>query len=109
MINAKEAKALYDKSGQEVADYLKHTVEPAVTRAATAGERYVFILVGSTQFEFEMRVKITSVHQGAVAALKELDYVVSIARHGESYVPRGLADDDGDGPLYTNYGFHIGW
>ena len=28
MITAKEAKELYDKSGQEVADYLKYTVEP---------------------------------------------------------------------------------
>ena len=109
MINAKEAKALYDKSGQEVADYLKHTVEKEVTKAATAGKRKVFILVGSTQFEFEMRVKITSVHQGVVEALKELGYVVSIGQDGESYVPRGLADDDGNGPEYTNYGFHIGW
>ena len=109
MINAKEAKALYDKSGQEAAAYLKNTVEPEVTRAATAGKRKVFIHLGATQFEFEMRVKITSVHQGVVEALKELGYVVSIGQDGASYVPRGLADDDGDGPEYTNYGFHIGW
>jgi len=109
MINAKEAKALYDKSGQEVADYLKNTVEPAVIKAATAGKRKVFILVGSTQFEFEMRVKITSVHQGVALILKDQGYVVSIEQDGASYVPRGLADDDGDGPAYTNYGFHIGW
>ena len=109
MINAKEAKALYDKSGQEVADYLKHTVEPAVKKAATAGKRKVYIQLGATQFSSEMSEEITHVHRGVVEKLKELDYVVSIAQDGESYVPRGLADDDGDGPSYTNYGFHISW
>ena len=109
MINAKEAKALYDKSGQEVADYLKHTVEKEVTRAATAGKRKVYIHLGATRFSSEMTAKITPVHQGVVEKLKELGYVVSLAQDGASYVPPGLADDDGNGPSYTNYGFHIGW
>ena len=65
--------------------------------------------MGATQFEFEMRAKITSVDQGVVETLKELGYVVSIEQDGASYVPRGMADDEGDGPEYTNYGFHIGW
>ena len=109
MINAKEAKALYDKSGHEVANYLKNNVEPMVIEAATFGKRYVFIHLGATQFEFEMRVKITFVDQGVAEALKELGYVVSIEQDGASYVPRGMADDEGDGPEYTNYGFHISW
>ena len=109
MINAKEAKALYDKSGQEVADYLKHTVEKEVTRAATLGKRKVYIDLGSTRFSSEMTDKITTVDLGVVEKLRELGYVVSIAQDGESYVPGGLADDDGDGPLYTDYGFHISW
>jgi hypothetical protein len=109
MINAKEAKALYDKSGQEVADYLKINVEPVVIRAATDGKRKVFILLGSTRFSSEMRAEITSVHRGIALILKDQGYVVSIEQDGDSYVPRGLADDDGDGPSYTNYGFHISW
>ena len=109
MINAKEAKVLFDKSGQEVANYIKNKVEPVVIKAATDGKRYVFIQLGATQFEFEMRAKITSVDQGVVETLKELGYVVSIEQDGASYVPRGMADDEGDGPEYTNYGFHIGW
>ena len=39
MINAKEAKVLFDKSGQEVANYLKNKVEPVVIKAATDGKR----------------------------------------------------------------------
>ena len=109
MITAKEAKVLYDKSGQEVEDYLRIKVEPVVIKAATAGKHKVYIHLGSAQFEFEMRVKITSVHQGVVQALKDLGYVASIAQDGDGYVPAGLADDDGNGPLHTNYGFHIGW
>jgi hypothetical protein len=109
MINAKEAKALYDKSGQEVADYLKNEVEQAVIRAATDGKRKVFILLGSTRFSSEMRGAITPVHRGVALILKDQGYVVSIEQDGDSYVPRGLADDDGDGPAYTNYGFHISW
>ena len=109
MINAKEAKALYDKSGQEVADYLKHTVEPVVTRGANAGRRKVYIHLGATRFSSEMSNEITLVHRSVVEKLKELGYVVSIAQDGASYVPPGMADDDGHGPAYTNYGFHIGW
>ena len=109
MINAKEAKALYDKSGHEVANYIKVKVEPVVIKAATDGKRKVFIQLGATQFSSEMRADITSVHRGVALTLKELGYVVSIEQDGASYVPRGMADDDGDGPSYTNYGFHIGW
>jgi hypothetical protein len=109
MINAKEAKALYDKSGQEVADYLKINVEPAVIRAATDGKRKVFILLGATQYSSEMRDAITPVHRGVALILKDQGYVVSIEQDGASYVPSGLADDDGNGPSYTNYGFHISW
>ena len=109
MINAKEAKALYDKSGHEVANYIKNKVEPVVIKAATDGKRKVFIQLGATQFSSEMRADITSVHRGVALILKDQGYVVSMEQDGASYVPRGLADDDGDGPEYTNYGFHIGW
>jgi hypothetical protein len=109
MINAKEAEALYDKSGHAIDNYIKLKVEPVVIKAANDGNRTVFIHVCATEFEFEMRVKITSVHLGVVEKLNELGYVVSIGQDGDSYVPRGLADDDGDGPAYTNYGFHISW
>ena len=44
-----------------------------------------------------------------IETLKDQGYVVSIEQDGASYVPRGMADDEGDGPEYTNYGFHIGW
>ena len=42
--------------------------------------------------------------------LKALGYVVTWqGAYGESYVPRGLADDDGNGPKHINYGMTVGW
>lgn len=42
-------------------------------------------------------------------ALEKLDYEVSIDTKGESYVPRGLSDDYGEGPKYEKYGMYISW
>lgn len=109
MITAKEAKELYDQSGQEVADYLKHSIEQRVKSAAEGGKRQVFIDMGSVrQFEY-LRSTITPLQQAVADKLKELGYRVEIKLDGESYVPRGLADDNGNGPTIQNYGIVIGW
>jgi hypothetical protein len=109
MITAKEAKELYDQSGQEVADYLKHSVEKKVKEAAEGGKRQVFIDMGSVrQFEY-LRSTITPLQQAVADKLKELGYRVEIKLDGESYVPRGLADDNGNGPTIQNYGIQISW
>jgi hypothetical protein len=109
MITAKEAKELYDQSGQEVADYLKHSVEKKVKEAAEGGKRQVFIDMGSVrQFEY-LQSTITPLQQAVADKLKELGYRVEIKLDGESYVPRGLADDNGNGPTIQNYGIQISW
>jgi hypothetical protein len=109
MITAKEAKELYDQSGQEVADYLKHSVEQNVKDAANGGKRQVFIDMGSVkQFEY-LQSTITPLQKAVERRLKELGYRVEIKLDGQSYVPRGLADDLGNGPTIQNYGIVIGW
>lgn len=109
MITAKEAKELYDQSGQEVADYLKYSVEQKVKNAANSGKRQVFIDMGSVkQFEY-LRSTITPLQQAVADKLKELGYRTEIKLDGESYVPRGLADDNGNGPTIQNYGIQISW
>ena len=109
MINAKEAKALYDKSGQEVADYLKHTVEKEVVKAAEGGKRQTIIHLASKGPFDHLDQLITPLQKAVVAKLKELGYRAEIKLDGDRYVPRGLADDDGNGTSHQNYGFHIGW
>jgi len=42
--------------------------------------------------------------------LEDLGYTSRwVPQYDDVYAPRGLADDDGDGPSYINYGIHIGW
>ena len=109
MINAKEAKALYDQSGQEVTDYLDHTVEKEVVKAAEGGKRYTIIYLGSKgPYEYLVQM-ITPLQQAVVEKLKDLGYSAEIKLYGDKYVPRGLADDDGNGPSHENYGIYISW
>ena len=44
-----------------------------------------------------------------IARLHDFGLEASWYRDNDSYVPRGLADDDGQGPAYSNYGIQIGW
>lgn len=109
MITAKEAKELYDQSGTEVTDFLKHKVEINVVSAAKSGKRYVFIHLGSKGMFDHIDQLITPLQKAAVEKLQELGYRARIVLDGDSYVPRGLADDDGNGPKHINYGIQIGW
>ena len=109
MITAKEAKVLYDKSGQEVADYLKYTVEKEVVRAAEGGKRQTIIHLKSLVYYQHLDQVITPLQKAVVDQLKELGYRAEIKHYGNPYVPAGLADDDGKGPSHQNYGIHISW
>lgn len=109
MITAAQAKELYDQSGKEVADFLKFKVEPAVMEAAKAGKRHIAIFLDSKGPFDRLDQAIKPVHRSVLAKLKELGYEASIAVYGDKYVPRGLADDVGNGPMYQNYGILVGW
>jgi hypothetical protein len=109
MITAQEAKALYDQSGAEVDAFLKYHADEQIKFAAKDGKRTIFIHCGSKEC-YLTECKPNPVEKGAIAKLTELGYVAQwIPRHGESYVPRGLADDAGEGPSYRNYGIQINW
>ena len=109
MIDAKQAKQLYDQSGAEVEQFLKNSVEKKVTDAAKGGKRQVFIDLGSLgPYEYVDR-KLTPLNWAVVQRLVELGYHAKIVLDGDKYVPRGLADDDGNGPSHQNYGIQIGW
>jgi len=109
MITAKEAKVLYDKSGQEVADYLKYTVEKEIVKAAEGGKRHTIIHLKSLPYFQHLDQVITPLQKAVIDRLKELGYGAEIKLYDNPYVPRGLTDDDGQGPSHQNYGIHIGW
>lgn len=110
MITAKEAKVLYDQSGTEVDEFLKNSVEKEITDAAKAGKRTVTIYLDSYELPANgLNHIVTASQRAVVAKLRELGYLAVIQSYGDCYVPRGLADDDGNGPKYQNYGIQIGW
>lgn len=109
MIHAKEAKALYDQSGAEVNDFLKYKIEPQVITASTSGKRSTHYHLGGIGTFEHLDQKIKPIEKAVVAKLKELGYTAMIAKDGESYVPLGRQDDQGNGPSITNYGINIGW
>lgn len=107
MITAKEAFELYNQSGAEVRRFLGYTVDQAVQNAAKAGKRSVEILLSAE--ECWKTLVPTPFERSVIAQLEELGYNVKLERYGEPYVPRGLADDNGNGPMHRNYGFIISW
>lgn len=109
MITAKEARQIYDESGAEVNNFLKYKVEIHIVSAAKSGKREVVIHIGTTGPYEYVDQKITPLEWAILDKLKELGYTAKIENYGDSYVPRGLADDDGDGPSHRNYGFMISW
>lgn len=109
MITANQAKQLYDESGAEVEQFLKCNVEQKVMDAAEGGKRQVFVFLGSVELFRTLTAETTPLQQAAANKLQELGYRAEIRLDGDKYVPRGLADDDGNGPKIQNYGIQIGW
>ena len=108
MITAAQAKNLYDESGVRVDNYLNKTIAPEIEKAAKAGKRSVFIHVGSEP-PYGSKALQAPLHTSTMMKLTGLGYKVSWGTDGDPYVPRGLADDYGEGPEYTNVGIHISW
>jgi len=109
MITAQQAKVLYDESGAEVQAFLAHSVEKQIKDAASSGKRTVIIHLGALEILRHLDQEITPLQKAVVAQLKVLGYKAAIEMYGDRYVPRGLADDDGNGPQHRNYGIEIGW
>lgn len=106
MITAVEAKELYDTSGVE-ADRILNQIEPIIIKAATAGERSCFVYIDS--IEIHRNITVTALQEQVLNKMQKLGYRISVAKYGSTYVPRGLSDDDGNGPKYENYGYSIHW
>lgn len=109
MIAAKDAKSLYDASGAETTRYLLTHVEPEVIKAANSGKRSIFVDFGSYEMLFHAH-RPSDLESYIMDKLKALGYAVTWeGAYGASYVPRGLADLDGNGPKYIKYGMTVQW
>ena len=109
MITAQEAKQLFDQSGAEVDEFLKLSVEQKVIDAAKGGKRFVFVFLDTVGPWRQIEQELTPLHRAVVDKLLALGYRARVALDGDKYVPRGLADSNGDGPQHQNFGIQIGW
>lgn len=106
MINAIQARELVAASGVE-ADAVLKTLEPLITAAAKEGKRELFYFLDAER-TFN-NLPSTPLNKMVLSKLGTLGFNANISWNGDSYVPRGLADDVGDGPLHKNYGYLIRW
>lgn len=107
MIDATQAKALYEESNANLASYLTTAIEPAVTEAAKAGKRTVDVHVKA--HETWKNIAPSKYEQQVIVELEKLGYKASFGPYGSAYVPRANQDDHGHGPMHCNYGFTINW
>ena len=113
MITSEKALQLVRTSAVHIADILLE-IDKQITDAATRGQRkYVcFIdgLWGSIPTEQFSANHPLSVDQRLVAEqLWDCGFVVELDIIGSAYVPKGLSDDFGDGPLFVNVCLTISW
>jgi len=112
MLTAKEAKALAEASDAHLERYLtliEREIKPRAERGERKYECYVADLWVSQ--ETYMHPEPTPLQQRIINTLKAFPncYGVQWGASGDAYVPRGLADDDGEGPSHQNFCIHIHW
>ena len=112
MITAAEARALQE-TGQANVNKFLDLIELEIKKTAAGGyNRYVCYVEGLWSTTDRRRPPpLTGIQQAVIDALKQSPYSFGAtwAADGDSYVPRGLADDDGHGPAYQNWCIHISW
>jgi len=107
MITAKEAKALVENSDEAVNVFIQQNFANQIKQLATHGKHELFHMLGSNPVGLPFKADAKS--ERTVLTLTALGYNASISSDGMSYVPRGLADDDDNGPEYQNYGILVRW
>ncbi len=123
MITAAQAQKL-SKRGAKDAEIVEDALEliaPKIEEAAKNGLQHLSLstipalsqLSGLGVHSFILDGSIDSdssrIRERLILALRSLGYEANLYPHGSPYVPRGLADDDGNGPRTQNYTIIIRW
>lgn len=107
MITAQKAREMYEKSNARVVKYLDCEIEPLILKAVEGGKCQCMIHIGATPTY--QTVQADPFQQKVMEELRKIGYKTKFGSYGDKYVPRGLADDEGNGPDHRNYGFEISW
>lgn len=106
MISAKEALELYNNSLYTLQRYLEDNFHSGIRQAAMDGKKQYFHCIDCCSSTLP---KMSDLEYKVVGELQKLGYKVNYTFYGDKYVPRGLADDDGNGPEHQNYGILVSW
>ena len=112
MIKASEAQALVLNSAANVEKYIA-LIEPNIRKLANDGKRtyecYVDGLWSNMEEYRFIYAELTPIQLLVSNKLKEFGYMVRLSKSGDTYIPRGLADDYGEGPSHVNVCLIISW
>lgn len=110
MINANEARQLVDESDKTVNDIL-NKLDLSIRMMAARGERLYacYNEVAWCGKPIGQNPVPTDLHNKLIAKLKSLGFGAKYSFHGDSYIPRGLMEDDGTGPLHINHVLIVTW
>lgn len=104
MITAKDAREIASQSDAWLQTELRK-LEPDIKKSAELNKSPCTIHLGSVA-TWEV-LQPTNAQVRVIDALKKLGFTVKFEKYGASYVPRGLQDDDGNGPTHKNFGYII--
>lgn len=105
MISAKEAKAVSDEAGL-LEKVLLPKAEELVLNEAKLGNYSCHLYIDASDRTFP---SVEPIYEKLIDALCSLGFTARVEFYGDSYVPKGLMDDYGNGPGYKSYGVYIGW
>lgn len=106
MLTAKEALEIYNSSLHTLEKYLNDNFHSGIRQAASNGLRRYVHGMGAEEHRLP---ELSALEKKALEELGKLGYCAQYLFYGEAYVPRGLADDEGNGPSYRNYGIVVTW
>lgn len=113
MITAKEANEITfsaERIRRQKIHAMLEKYEQLITAAANEGKSSISVHVGSVPSHSARNYENTDLLlAGAVDELQVHGFATSFHPSGEGYVPRGLQDDNGDGPVYINMMLVIEW
>jgi len=110
MITREQAKEKADSVGK-VPDFIAKQIEQLIWKAAEEGKYEVFLYITDLWKGFDVYdcVSPTKLQKNVIKFLTgdPYNFTATFTSYGETYVPRGLANDDGDGPTYANWGILV--
>jgi hypothetical protein len=110
MITASEAFSLVEASNSTIDKMLK-ILDPKIRAAAEKGQRQLPVFEEGwwDSVPSMSNIKPSPKQDRLIAALANHGFSARLENHGGVYIPKGLADDDGNGPEYVNACIVIRW